>query len=124
MLIVFLSGSLIGYTLNALINQHLPHIGVMKLIGARSRQIFGMYMALILAFGLFALAIAIPLGGQAAYALSLLIADKMNFSLLGYRIIPLAMLLQTVIALAAPLGAGYIPVRRGSRIKVQKAISG
>ena len=31
-----------------------------------------------------------PLGGQGAYALSAFIANKINFSLLGYRIVPLA----------------------------------
>jgi putative ABC transport system permease protein len=123
-LIVFLSGSLIANTLNSLLTQHLPHIGVMKLIGARSQQIFGMYIALILSFGMIALLIALPTGGQAAYALSLFIANKMNFNLQGYRIVPLAYLLQIVVALLIPLVAGFIPVINGSRVKVQEAISG
>jgi putative ABC transport system permease protein len=123
-LIVFLSSSLIANTLNALLTQHTRFIGVMKLVGARSRQIFVMYMILILIFSLIALAIAIPLGAQAAYALSMLIASMLNFSLLGYRIIPQAMLAQIVIALIVPLAAGLIPIYAGSRITVQKAISG
>lgn len=123
-LIVFLSSSLIANTLNALLNQHLHYIGVMKLIGARRTSILGMYIALILAYGLIALLIAVPLGGQAAYALSQLIADTMNFELLGYRIIPAAVVLQAVISIAVPLIAGFLPVNSGSRIKVQKAISG
>ena len=123
-LIVFLSSSLIANTLNALLNQHIRHIGVMKLIGARSRQIFVMYITLIMAFGLIALVIAIPTGGQAAYALSQMIADQMNFNLLGYRIVPMAVLIQVAIALAVPLAAGFVPVNNGSRITVQKAISG
>ncbi|HSB65777.1 MAG TPA: FtsX-like permease family protein [Anaerolineales bacterium] len=122
-LIVFLSTSLIANTLNALLSQHLPHIGVMKLIGARSPQIFGMYIVLILAFGLIALLIALPAGGQAAFALSQLIASKMNFNLQGYRIVPLAFLLQVVVAILVPLAAGIIPVNNGSRIKVQAAIN-
>ncbi len=124
LLIVFLSSSLIANTLNSLLTQHLPHIGVMKLIGARSNQIFGMYIALILSFGLIALVIAIPAGGQAAFALSQLIANKMNFNLQGYRIVPLAILLQAIVALLIPLVAGFMPVNNGSRIKVQAAISG
>jgi putative ABC transport system permease protein len=123
-LIVFLSSSLIANTLNSLLTQHLPHIGVMKLIGARSQQIFGMYIALILSFGMIALLIALPTGGQAAYALSLFIANKMNFNLQGYRIVPLAYLLQIIVALLIPLVAGFIPVINGSRVKVQEAISG
>jgi len=97
---------------------------VMKLIGARSQQIFGMYIVLILSFGMIALLIALPTGGQAAYALSELIASKMNFNLQGYRIVPLAYLLQIFVALLVPLAAGFIPVNNGSRVKVQTAISG
>ena len=123
-LIVFLSSSLIANTLNSLLTQHLPHIGVMKLIGARSQQIFGMYIVLILSFGLIALLIALPTGGQAAYALSQFIASKMNFNLQGYRIVPIAYLLQIIVAILVPLAAGFIPVNNGSRVKVQAAISG
>jgi putative ABC transport system permease protein len=123
-LIVFLSSSLIANTLNSLLSQHLPHIGVMKLIGARSQQIFGMYMVLILFFGLIALLIALPTGGQAAYLLSDYVASKMNFNLQGYRIVPLAYLLQIIVAILVPLAAGFIPIINGSRVKVQAAING
>ena len=123
-LIVFLSSSLIANTLNSLLTQHLPHIGVMKLIGARSQQIFGMYIVLILFFGLIALLIALPTGGQAAFLLSSYIADKLNFNLQGYRIVPIAYLLQIFVAILVPLAAGLIPVINGSRVKVQVAISG
>jgi putative ABC transport system permease protein len=123
-LIVFLSSSLIANTLNALLNQHTRYIGVMKLVGARSRQIFGMYFILILAFGLIALVISIPTGARAAYALSQLIASQLNFSLLGYRFVPMAVLIQVVIALAVPIASGFIPIYNGSRVTVQRAISG
>ncbi len=123
-LIVFLSSSLIANTLSGLLNQHTRFIGVMKLVGGRSRQILGMYMVLILAFSLIALGIAIPLGAQAAYALSNLVASMLNFSLLGYRAIPAAVFLQIVIAVTIPLAAGFIPVYNGSRVTVQRAISG
>jgi putative ABC transport system permease protein len=123
LLIVFLSSSLIANTLNSLLSLHMPQIGVMKLIGARSQQIFGMYITLILSFGIIALLIALPTGGQAAFSLSELIASKMNFNLQGYRIVPLAFVLQAVVAILVPLAAGIIPVNNGSRIKVQAAIN-
>ena len=123
-LILFLSSSLIANTLSALLNQHLRHIGVMKLVGARRSQIFEMYFALILAFGVIALLIAVPLGGQGAYALSAFIASKINFNLLGYRIVPLAFIVQIVVGLAVPLLAGLLPVLNGSRITVLRALSG
>ena len=123
-LILFLSSSLIANTLSALLNQHLRHIGVMKLVGGRRNQIFEMYIALILAFGAVALLIAVPLGGQGAYALSAFIATKINFNLLGYRIVPLAFVIQIVVGLVVPLLAGLLPVLNGSRITVLSALSG
>jgi putative ABC transport system permease protein len=123
-LILFLSSSLIANTLSALLNQHLRHIGVMKLVGGRRNQIFTMYIVLILAFGAIALLAAVPLGGQGAYALSAFIARKINFNLLGYRIIPLAFGIQIIVGLAVPLLAGLGPVLNGSRITVLRALSG
>jgi putative ABC transport system permease protein len=123
-LIVFLSSSLIANTLNALLNQHLRHIGVIKLVGGRNRQVFFMYLVLILSFGLLALAIAVPLGGQGAYALSAYVANMMSFSLLGYRIVPVAFVIQIVVGLLVPLVAGLVPVINGSRITILRAISG
>ncbi len=123
-LILFLSSSLIANTLSALLNQHLRHIGVMKMVGGRRNQIFAMYIVLIMAFGLIALLIAVPLGGQGAFGLAAFIADQLNFSLLAYRIVPMAFIIQIIVGLAVPLLAGLIPVLNGSRITVLRAISG
>jgi putative ABC transport system permease protein len=123
-LIVFLSSSLIANTLNALLNQHFRHIGVMKLIGGQRRQVFTMYLMLIMSFGVLALLIAIPLGGQGAYGLALFISGEMNFNLLGYRIVPMALTIQILVGLLVPLIAGLAPVINGSRITVLRALSG
>lgn len=123
-LIVFLSSSLIANTLSALLNQHLRHIGIMKLLGGRDQIIFRMYLVLLVAFGLLSLLIAVPAGGQGAYALADFIADKMGFSLLGYRIVPISFMIQIAVGLLVPLVAGFAPVIKGSRVTVQKAISG
>ena len=123
-LIVFLSSSLIANTLNALLNQHLRYIGIIKLVGGQRRQVFRMYLTLIMAFGVLALMIAIPLGGQGAYGLALFLAGELNFNLLGYRIVPMALLVQIAVGLLVPLIAGLVPVLNGSRITVLRALSG
>jgi putative ABC transport system permease protein len=122
-LVVLLSSSLIVNTLNALITQHLRQIGVMKLIGARSLQILGMYLLLILAYGAVALIIAVPLGAIAGYGLARMMAFLMKVNLQDIRIIPAVVLIQVLIALLVPLVAGFIPVNSGSKIKVRRAIS-
>jgi putative ABC transport system permease protein len=123
-LIVFLSSSLIANTLSALLSQHLRHIGVIKLVGGRRNQVFAMYFTLIMAFGILALLIAIPLGGQGAYGLALFVADTLRFNLLGYRIVPMALLIQIAVGLFVPIIAGLAPVISGSRITVLRALSG
>ena len=123
-LIVFLSSSLIANTLTALLNQHLRYIGVMKLVGGRNRQILIMYLALIISFGVLALLIAVPLGGQGAYGLAAFIANELRFNLLGYRIVPTAFAIQIAIGILVPLVAGLVPVMNGSKVTVLKAISG
>jgi putative ABC transport system permease protein len=123
-LIVFLSSSLIANTLSALMSQHLRHIGVIKLVGGRNKQVFVMYLTLMMAFGVLALLIAVPLGGQGAYGLALFIATKMRFNLLGYRIVPMAFAVQIAVGLLVPLVAGLAPVLNGSRITVLRALSG
>ena len=123
-LIVFLSSSLIANTLNALLNQHLRHIGVIKLVGGQRGQVFRMYLTLIMAFGILALLIAVPLGGQGAYGLALFMASQLGFNLLGYRIVPMALLIQVLVGILVPLVAGLAPVLNGSRITVLRALSG
>ncbi|MBU0490405.1 MAG: ABC transporter permease, partial [Chloroflexi bacterium] len=122
-LVLLLSGSLIFNTLNALLAQHLRQIGVMKLIGARSLQIQGMYLLLILAYGVIALVIAVPLGTLGGYGLSMLVAFFMNANLQGFRFVPAAILVQTLIALVVPLVAGFVPVSSGSKTTVRRAIN-
>jgi putative ABC transport system permease protein len=122
-LITFLSGSLIINTLNALLTQHMRQIGVMKLIGGRGFQIMGMYMMLIIAYGLVALVIAVPTGAIAGYALANYIAYTGNAVLQGFRVIPVAIVIQVVIAFLIPLGAGYFPVNKVSKTNVRRAIS-
>lgn len=122
-LVLFLSSSLIANTLNALLSQHLRPIGVMKLVGGRRQQISTLYIVLILAYCLIALALAVPLGAQGAYGLSAFIAEQMNFNLLGYRLVPLALGIQIIVGLAVPILVGLAPVLNGSRISVQRALS-
>ncbi|MBC8503615.1 MAG: ABC transporter permease [Anaerolineales bacterium] len=122
-LILILSSSLIVNTLNALLTQHLRQIGVMKLVGAKSAQILGMYLILILAYGSIALALALPLSGMTGYTFAKFITGFINAEVLGFRVIPLSIILQIAIALLIPLIAGFVPVNTGSKINVRRAIS-
>jgi putative ABC transport system permease protein len=123
-LIVFLGGSLISNTLSSLLTQHLPQIGIMKLVGARRAQIIRIYLTLILAFGMMALMLAVPTGSWAAYELSAFAASMVGFPLSAFHLVPQALIIQAVIALAVPLFAGAPAVMQGAGVTVQKAITG
>jgi putative ABC transport system permease protein len=122
-LVTILSSSLIVNTLNALLAQQLRQIGVMKLVGARSAQILGMYLALIFGYSLVALALAVPLGAIAGYGLAWFVAHLMGAVLEGFRVIPAAVVAQALVAILIPLGAGFFPVHTGAKTSVQEAIS-
>jgi putative ABC transport system permease protein len=123
LLVTLLSTSLIFNTLNSLLAQNLRQIGVMKLVGARSGQVLGMYLVLILLFGLLALAVAAPAGAVAGYQLASFLAEMMNSALRGFRVIPTTVVIQLVLAILVSLAAGMMPVVRGARTKVRRALS-
>ena len=122
-MIMLLSSSLIANTLNALLNQHLRQIGVMKLIGAQSMQIMIMYLVLIFSFGLIALLIAVPLGIVAGNGLAESLSGQLNITIQGFRVIPEVVILQVLGALLIPIVAGFLPVNHGAKITVRRAIS-
>jgi len=123
-LVTFLSASLIINTLNSLMSQQRRQIGVMKLVGGRSFQILGMYLSLIVSYCVIALLIAVPLGSIAGYSLAKFMANMMGAIVQEFRVIPAAVATQIAIAFMIPLGAGFIPVNKGAKIKVRRAISG
>lgn len=122
-LITILSSSLIVNTLNALLTQQLRQIGVMKLIGGRSDQIMGMYLTLVFAYSVIALVISIPLGAIGGFGLAQLVSGLLGATVFGFRYVPLAIVLQVVVAFAIPLFTGYWPVNAGAKTNVRRAIS-
>lgn len=122
--IVFLSTFLITNTLQALLQQQVEQIGIMKTVGARRFQITIIYMMLILAFGILAFLLAAPLTSWVAFQLMGFLVYQLNFELLGFRIVPVVIIAQALIAILVPQIAAFIPIWRGSRLSVQEALSG
>ncbi len=122
-LMLFLSGSLIFNTMSALLSQHLQQIGVMKLVGARRRQVVVMYGVLISSFGLAALVVAVPLGAVGAYQLTRFVASMVNFEMAPFRLIAPVLAVQIGVGLLVPPTAGLLPVLRGSRITIREALT-
>ncbi len=111
-------------TINAIVAQQVPQIGVMKAIGGTTPQMVGLYLSGVIVYGLLALLIALPLGALAANAVTGM--------LLGMLVIPPdpvfrlsqpAVITQVIVSLLVPLLAALWPVFSGVRITVREAIS-
>jgi len=122
--VVFLSGFLITNTLQAIINQQIGQIGILKSLGSRRLQIIVLYMTLIFIFGVLATLIAVPLAYQVSFQRIKPLVYTLNSNFQGARIIPIAIILQVVVAMVVPQLAALVPIFQGARISVQEALSG
>ena len=122
-LAMFLSAFLVVNTISALMGQQIRQIGVMKAIGATTGQMMTMYLGLVLAFGLLALLLAVPLAGLVAYGLTHWLVGMLNATPGPFTIPPTSLALQLAIGLAVPLLGALLPVLGGARQTVRQAIS-
>jgi putative ABC transport system permease protein len=124
LLVVFLSGFLITNTLQALLDQQVTQIGIMKTVGGRRIQISFVYMAFILVLGLLAFAIAVPSAYQISFGLMDFLSRKLNMVVQGHRLIPQVVVIQGLLALLVPQLAAFLPIWQGSGLSVKDALSG
>jgi putative ABC transport system permease protein len=120
---LLLSGFLVVNTISALLSQQVRQIGIMKAIGARARQVVGLYLVMIILFGVLALLIAVPLSILAAGQLSLYLAGFINVDFPAFTIPPDVIALEIAIGMLVPIIAGLFPVIAGTRITVRAALS-
>ncbi len=120
---LFLSVVLVLTTTTAIITQQTDQIGVLKAIGGRRSTIVRVYMAGVLAYGLLALLVALPLGMLTAYGASRWFLNLFNIDYEVFQISIRALVLQMGASLIAPLIAALWPVLRGATITVREAIA-
>jgi putative ABC transport system permease protein len=118
-----LSVMLVINTINALIAQQIPQIGIMKAIGSTRRQITTMYLSAIFVYGFLSLVIAVPIGAYAGNALAQWMLHLLNVPVPPFEILPDVFLLQILVGLLTPLLAGLYPVLQGVGIPAAHAIS-
>ena len=120
---LFLSVFLVVNTVSALLAQQKRQIAVMKAIGGGSLQILGMYLVMVLSYGVLALLLSIPLGTVGARGLSQLLAAMFNFNLLNMAIPSQTILIQVVIGLVLPVLASLVPFLSSLRTSAAEAMS-
>jgi putative ABC transport system permease protein len=120
---LFLSVILVINTINAVITQQIPQIGIMKTVGAVSSQITPLYLSGVLVYGGMSLLIAVPLGAVAGQLLSRWMLALINVPAGSFGLETGTLLLQLGAGLIVPLLAALWPVLRGVSISVSQAIS-
>jgi len=118
-----LSVMLVINTMNALIAQQIPQIGIMKAIGGLNRQILILYLSAIFVYGFLSLMIAVPLGAYAGNILAQWMLHLLNVPATPFEIIPSVFALQILVGLLTPLLAGLYPILQGVNIPAANAIS-
>ena len=122
-LTVLLSGFLIVNTITALMTQHVRQIGIMKATGGSTQQIFGMYLVLILAFGVGSLLIAVPLANMSASIIGGGMAQWLNFYAAPYKGYASTFIQQVIVAVVVPVLAAIFPIYNSVKITVREALS-
>ena len=122
-LALVLSGLLVVNTMQALLTQQVRQMGIMKAVGARNSQIMGIYCGMVVAFGVLALTVAVPLGALGAQGLTQFMANLLNFNIEGLAIPPQVLALEVAIGLAVPLLAALYPIITAARITPREAMS-
>jgi len=122
LLTLLVCGFLIVNLIAAMLAGQVREIGIMKSLGASSRQLAAMYLGMALLLGLVAALIALPASIAIGRAYASLKADLLNFSIDGYAIPWWAIALQIFVGMVLPVAAAAIPVLRGCRLSVSAAL--
>lgn len=123
LLALALSGFLVINTISALMSQQVRQIGVMKAVGAKRGQVFGMYIGAVLIYSVLALTVAIPMTVIVAGALMQILGGFINIDFPRWTLPWPALSVQIGVGILIPLLAAIYPVVRGTAVTVREAIS-
>ena len=118
-----LSVMLVINTINALIAQQIPQIGMMKAVGGLRRQISILYLSAIFIYSFLSLLVAVPIGAYAGNYLAQWMLYLLNVPVTPFEILPGVLGLQVLVGIATPLLAGLYPVLQGVAVPAAQAIS-
>lgn len=121
-LAMVLSCILVANLMAALLASQRREIGVMKAIGARNRQLFGMYLSMALAYGLFSLLLALPAAWAGGWLYARFMANMLNFSVDGLVVPIWIMATLCAVGLVMPVTAAAFPIWRACRATVADAL--
>lgn len=114
---------LVVNTLNAILAQQIPQIGIMKTIGGLRGEIARLYLAGIVIYCALSLLIAVPLGALGGNLLAQWMLRLINVPSSNFEILQLSLGLQLLTGLVVPLAAALWPILQGVAISVREALN-
>jgi putative ABC transport system permease protein len=121
-LTLLVASFLIVNLITAMLAGQTREIGVMKALGASTRQIAALYLAFALLLGLVASALALPAALAIGRPYAALKADMLNFSTAGFAVPWWAIALQLGVGCLLPVLAAAWPVARACRLRAAIAL--
>ena len=118
-----LSAFLVITTTNAILIQQSRQLGIMKAIGARRTQITGLYVRLVLAYGLLALVVGLPVGIIFGYNFIEYAASVLNFYVEDMTFPVWVIILLFAVSLLLPFCAALVPIMRGVKRPIVDSLS-
>jgi putative ABC transport system permease protein len=122
MMALILGGILVAAMIASLMARQIREIGVMKAVGASSAQVAGLYLTMVLVFGVLALVLGLPPGVVAGRAFAGVVAGNLNFTIVSDTIPWWVFVVQVAAGLLSPLVVAAVPLLRGSRVTVRQAM--
>jgi putative ABC transport system permease protein len=123
LLALILSSFLVINTISALMAQQVRQIGVMKAVGARRYQLFGMYLGAVLVYSLAALAVAVPITVVAGGGIASFLGTFINIDFPRWSLPPNVFAIQLLVGLLTPMLAALVPIFKGTGMTVREAVS-
>jgi putative ABC transport system permease protein len=122
LLTLILSAVLAATLTSSLLAPQVRQIGVMKAIGARSAQIMQIYVGLITAIGILAVAVGLPFGIVAGRVLAENTARMLNLELASRSVPAWLYGSQVLVGVGLPLAAALLPIRLAAGRTVRETL--
>jgi putative ABC transport system permease protein len=123
-LLAFLMGGvLVSQIMASILAKQVRQIGILKAIGASRWQVMNIYLIMVLALGIAAGVIAIPLAVGSGYTFSYFVAGKLNFDILTQHL-PLNVYIALIAAsVLLPVFVSLPAILKGVSLSVHDALS-
>jgi len=120
---LILSGFLVINTISAMITQQKKQVGIMKAVGGTGKQIIGLYLTLVVCYGLLALLVAVPIAMGLSYIFVHMVSNLLNINIVDFYMPLRVIIMQLVAAILVPAIAAAIPIIGGVKVTVREALS-